>query len=322
VAGAASEHEVRDIGQSDVGGICGRVVARFGQRYIVALDAGDSAVAELAEVDALARGRRLQIVVGDQVRCSQEHGLHVIESIAPRRNLLFRADANRTKPLAANVDQIAIVFAAQPPPQPEFAWRALLAASAAGIASVAILNKTDLESGPALAALEELAHLGARVLRLSARTDPAGAAAQLQLVCHDRVTLFVGQSGMGKSTLLNLLIDAQLRTGALSRRGTHGRQTTTATRWFAYGPHGAVIDSPGFHEFGLSHLSAAELARSMSDFATVLPSCRFANCRHAEEPDCQVRAAVLRGDISRARYEFYRKLLAQEDRTPSVQPRR
>jgi ribosome biogenesis GTPase len=127
---------------------------------------------------------------------------------------------------------------------------------------------------------------------------------------------------MGKSTLLNLLIDAQLRTGALSRRGTQGRQTTTTTRWFAYGPHGAVIDSPGFHEFGLSHLSAAELARSMSDFATVLPSCRFANCRHAEEPDCQVRAAVQRGQISRARYEFYRKLLAQEHSTPSLQPRR
>jgi len=300
----------------------GRVVARFGQRYIVAIDAGELAGTRAVEVDAIARGRRLQVVVGDRVRCSQEHGSHVIEEVAPRRNLLFRADASRTKPLAANVDQIAIVFAAQPPSQPEFAWRALLAASAAGIASVAILNKTDLESSAALAALEELAGLGARVLRLSARADPAGAAAQLEVVCRDRVTLFVGQSGMGKSTLLNLLIDAQLRTGALSRRGTHGRQTTTVTRWFAFGPQGAVIDSPGFHEFGLSHLSAAELARSMPDFAADAPLCRFANCRHAEEPDCQVRAAVARGKINRARYEFYRKLLAQDEKTAAAQPRR
>lgn len=321
-AGVASERSVQGSGDADPTEISGRVVARFGQRYIVALDTGGSAVAGPVEVDAIARGRRLQVVVGDRVRCSQEHGSYVIESVTPRRNLLFRADKNRTKPLAANVDQIAIVFAAQPPPQPEFAWRALLAASAAGIASVAILNKTDLQSGTALAALEDLAGLGARVLRLSARADPAGAAAQLELVCRNRVTLFVGQSGMGKSTLLNLLIDAQLRTGALSRRGTHGRQTTTVTRWFSYGPEGAVIDSPGFHEFGLSHLSAAELAHAMPDFAAVSPSCRFANCRHAEEPGCQVRAAVERGDISRARYEFYRKLLAQDDSTGPAQLRR
>jgi len=321
-AGAASKRKVQGSDEAEGTGILGRVVARFGQRFTVALDAVASAAAEAAEVDAIARGRRLQVVVGDRVRCSQEHGSHVIESVVPRRNLLFRADANRTKPLAANVDQIAIVFAAQPPPQPEFAWRAMLAASAAEISAVAILNKTDLESSAALAALDELARLGARVLRLSARTDPAGAAAQLALVCRGRVTLFVGQSGMGKSTLLNLLIDARLRTGALSRRGTHGRQTTTVTRWFAYGSDGAVIDSPGFHEFGLSHLSAADLARSMPEFAAVSPSCRFTNCRHAEEPGCQVRAAVARGDIGLARYEFYRKVLALDNNSGGAHPRR
>lgn len=321
-AGAASERQVRGSTNANGSEISGRVVARFGKRYIVAIDVASSDCTGPVEVDAIARGRRMQVVVGDRVQCSQEHGSHVIESVAPRRNLLFRADANHTKPLAANVDQIAIVFAAQPPPQPHFAWRALLAASAAGIGSVAILNKIDLESDEALAALEKLASLGARVLRLSARADPVGAKAQLDLVCRDRVTLFVGQSGMGKSTLLNLLIDAQLRTGALSRRGTHGRQTTTVTRWFAYGPRGAVIDSPGFHEFGLSHLSANELAHSMPDFTAVSPSCRFANCRHAEEPGCQIRAAVERGEISLARYEFYRKLLTQDQGVASAQPRR
>lgn len=306
----------------------GRVVARFGQRYIVALEptaprlsrgAAAQGATSSGEVDAIGRGRHQDIVVGDLVSCSCEQQLHVVESVEARRNLLFRADANRTKPLAANVDQIAIVFAAQPPPQPEFVWRALLAARAAGIEAVAILNKIDLESGAAEAALEEVARLGARILRLSARTEPAAARALLERECGNRVTLFVGQSGMGKSTLLNLLIDSQLRTGALSRRGLHGRQTTTATRWFAFGDGGAVIDSPGFHEFGLAHLSAAELTRWMPDFAAVFasaaPPCRFADCRHAEEPGCRIRAAVERGAISRARYAFYRKLLAQEPGT-------
>ncbi|SPE35204.1 putative ribosome biogenesis GTPase RsgA [Burkholderiales bacterium] len=300
----------------------GRVVARFGSRYIVAVDraAGDTAAGQ--ELDAIGRGRRQDIVVGDRVHCSREQGLLVIEAVEPRRNLLFRADANRTKPLAANVDQIAIVFAAQPPPQPEFVWRALLAAAAAGVEPVAILNKIDLESAAALAALDEVARLGARVVRVSARGNPRGAAQQLEQVCRDRITLFVGQSGVGKSTLLNLLIGSELRTGVLSRRGTHGRQTTTATRWLAYGTRGAVIDSPGFHEFGLGHLSAAELARSMPDFAAVTQPCRFADCHHAEEPDCQVRAAVEDGQISRARYEFYRKLLAQDSGTMAAHSRK
>lgn len=307
----------------------GRVVARFGQRYIVALDDLPAAPtvaaaaiapgnASSAEVDAIGRGRHQDIVVGDRVLCSREPDLHVIETIAPRRNLLFRADAARTKPLAANVDQVAIVFAAQPPSQPEFLWRALLAARAAGIDALAILNKIDLE-GPAAeqaeAALREVARLGARTLRLSARKDPATARPLLEEQCRGRVTLFVGQSGMGKSSLLNLLIDSDLRIGALSRGGTHGRQTTTATRWFGYGSDGAVIDSPGFHEFGLEHLDVARLTQWLPDFAAITEPCRFADCRHAEEPDCRIREAVQAGAISAARYGFYRKLLAQEPGT-------
>jgi ribosome biogenesis GTPase len=284
----------------------GRVVARFGQRYIVALDVGAQ------EVDAVARGRHMDIVVGDRVHCSPQRELHVIESVEPRRNLLFRSDANRTKPLASNVDQIAIVFATQPPPQKEFVWRALLAARSAGVESIAILNKTDLESGGALAILHDIAALGGRVLRVSARADPQGTRALLLQHCAGRVTLFVGQSGMGKSTLLNLLIDAELRTGALSRRGTHGRQTTTATRWFALGDDGALIDSPGFHEFGLAHLAATQLMDWMPEFAAVQAPCRFADCRHAEEPGCQIRLAVAQGAISAERYAFFRKLCAQE----------
>jgi ribosome biogenesis GTPase len=116
---------------------------------------------------------------------------------------------------------------------------------------------------------------------------------------------------MGKSTMLNLLVGPQLRTGALSSDGRHGRQTTTSTHWFAFGDGGAVIDSPGFHEFGIAHVSATSLVEWMPDFAAADGGCRFANCRHAEEPDCAIRAAVAAGAISAERYAFYRKLLAQ-----------
>jgi ribosome biogenesis GTPase len=301
------------------GGSLGRVIAAFGRRYLVALDPPaepDAAQRQRnsplsLEVDALPRGRRMDVVVGDRVRCSRERDLYVIESVEARRNLLFRSDANRTKPLAANVGQIAIVFAAQPAPQREFIWRALLAARSAGVPALAILNKIDLPSAAAEAMLEEAAALGAVPVRVSARGNPEGARQALSAHCAGRATLLVGQSGMGKSTLLNLLIGAQARTGALTRRGAHGRQTTTATRWFDYAGSGALIDSPGFHEFGLAQLAAEDLFHWMPDLDAVAGACRFADCRHADEPGCRIRAAVQSGAVQAERYAFYRKLCAE-----------
>jgi ribosome biogenesis GTPase / thiamine phosphate phosphatase len=282
----------------------GRVVARFGPRFIVR-----SLTDTPADCDAVARGRRLDAVVGDRVRCSRERELLVIESVEARATLLFRSEGGRTKPLAANVDQVAIVFAPQPTPQREFLWRALLAARAAGVGAIALLNKVDLDCAAAGPMLDELATLGAQTLRVSARAAPEDTRTRLAALCAKRTTLFVGQSGMGKSTLLNLLVGAAARTGALSRHGTHGRQTTTATRWFEF-EGGAVIDSPGFQAFGLAHIAPADLPHLMPDLAAVEAPCRFADCRHGEEPGCQVRAALERGQIDPERYAFYRRLSA------------
>jgi ribosome biogenesis GTPase len=285
-----------------------RVVATFGRSSLV--QAADDPQA--AVLPATRRGRKGDVVVGDLVQCSCALDQATIEAIEPRRALLFRADQFRTKALAANIDQVAIVFAPQPPFNPFFIWRALLAAEAAGIASLLVLNKTDLDEGIELAreALVIGASLGVSTLAISARSRPDEARAALQDTLGGRATLLVGQSGMGKSSLLNLMVDANARTQEYSRRLNVGKQTTTASRWFnlpgALG--GALIDTPGFTAFGLAQLSLAQCAAAMPDFAPHLGACRFANCRHLNEPGCAVTAAVALGTVRPARHAFYRAL--------------
>jgi ribosome biogenesis GTPase len=289
-----------------------RVVATFGRHSLVR--AADSAAAPL--LIATRRGKRGDVVVGDLVRCTLDGEQAAIESIEPRRSLLFRADAHRVKELAANIDLMAIVFAPRPPFNPHFIWRALAAAQAAGIAALAVLNKTDIADGIDLAraALAQAARLGVATLAISAKATPAVARAQLAAATGGRATLLVGQSGMGKSTLLNLRVDANARTQEYSTRLNVGKQTTTASRWFdipAAEGGGALIDTPGFTAFGLSHLSLAQRAAALPDFVPFLGQCRFSDCRHLSEPDCAIRAAVKHGEVDAARYAFYAELAAE-----------
>lgn len=291
------------------------MIASFGRQYGVTSDAGDALL-------ATRRGKRGDVVVGDRVRCRPAgDGQAAIEAIEPRRSLLFRAEAWRTKELAANIDQVALVFAPRPSFNEWFLWRALVAATAARVASLVVLNKSDLPSDAASAALEVIARLGYATLQVSARHDAARTLRVLGERLHGQVTLLVGQSGMGKSTLLNLLVpDANARTAEFSTRLNVGKQTTTAARWFVLhgqletqtgafvGETGAVVDTPGFHEFGLAHLKGDDVAAAMPDLAPFTGSCRFSDCRHLDEPDCRVRNAVDAGSLAADRYAFYREL--------------
>jgi len=278
-----------------------RVVSVFGSRCAIELPDGTRA-------EAVRRGRRTEIAVGDRVSVSSEMGQMIIDSVAPRSSLLFRSDAQRTKVLAANVAQVAVVFAPQPRFRLHFLWRTLIAAAAARIEAVAVLNKTDLDCEAADRVLGGLRALGARCLRISARRDPQSAARALEREFRGRETLLVGQSGMGKSTILNLLVGATAPTQAISGRIQAGRHTTSASHWHALESGGAVIDTPGFHEFGLSHIPEVQLPSLMADLAPHATACRFGNCRHLHEPGCGVRAALAEGNIDADRYAFYESL--------------
>jgi ribosome biogenesis GTPase len=286
-----------------------RVVAGYGRHFLVEDGAG-------LLHEAQRRGKRGDVVIGDRVNCQRAAAAQAaIESILPRTSLLMRADGARSKALAANVDRVVVVFAPRPAFNERFVWRALLAAEAAGIAPLIVLNKTDLdEDGTGALALARLARLGYATLAVSAKAAPVLARTTLRATLGTASNLVVGQSGMGKSTLINLLVPrANARTQEYSTRLNLGRQTTTASRLFALEGGGDIIDTPGFQAFGLAHLDPQQLAAAMPEFVPLLGHCRFNDCRHLAEPDCAIRAAIADGAIDPARHCFYAELIGEMD---------
>jgi ribosome biogenesis GTPase len=290
----------------------GLVVAAHGRHFLVETPEGRRLLCH-------PRGKKSDCVVGDRVRWQPAGDEGVIEHLEPRRNLLFRQDEWRTKSFAANLDQILVLVAGEPMFSESQLSRALIAAESAGIPALIGLNKTDLAA--AELARERLAPyraMGVELLELSLRTRGDDAESVLQPRLHGRTTLVLGPSGTGKSTLINRMVPAaEAEVGEISQALNSGKHTTTSTRWYWLDEarESALIDSPGFQEFGMRHIEAAQLAMLMPDLKAHASDCRFYNCTHRQEPGCGVRAAVERGEIAASRYRIYNELYEELSQT-------
>ncbi|TCK42902.1 ribosome biogenesis GTPase [Paraburkholderia sp. BL8N3] len=288
-------------------GIEGTVIAAHGRHYLVAPADGG------AMLQCFPRGKRSEVAVGDRVtyeRSSADQG--VIVRIGERRNLLYRSDQFKSKLFAANLDQLLIVLATEPHFSEDLLGRALIAAEAHELEPLIVLNKIDVEAALPFARkrLAPYRELGYTVIELSAKAAPGAVHPQLDARLKGRATLLLGQSGMGKSTLVNILVpDAEAATREISTALNSGRHTTTFTRLYPLPGSGALIDSPGFQEFGLHHLSEGQLERAFADFRPFLGKCRFYNCHHLHEPGCAILEAVDEGKIAPERHALYAQLV-------------
>lgn len=243
----------------------------------------------------------------------------VVEAILPRDNYFVRTDERRRKhPVAANLDQVAIIIAMRPLPSQDLLERYLLAVHNLGIKPLIVLNKIDLDTADddRLARIEVLTHLpdyqalGYDVIFTSCVTEPGikGLRAHLE----GKTSILVGQSGVGKSSLINELIpDLDIQTRALSDTTGKGTHTTTSTMLYEFGDNGHLIDSPGVWEFGIWKLDNLELAEGFVEFKPFLGQCKFNNCLHNTEPGCAIKQAAADGHILDWRYRSYLRLLKQ-----------
>lgn len=281
----------------------GTVVAAFGRHYEVELDGGEL-------ITGFPLGKKSPYACGDQVELEiAGPGQGQILRHLPRSSLLYRSDDYRQKLIAANTTQLILVVATEPAFSDELLTRALVAAEHDHLRMLIVLNKCDLAGRvpAARAALANYVALGYPVLELCAKQDVT----PLRAYLSGQTSVLVGQSGMGKSTLINTLVpDAAAATREISAALNSGKHTTTHARCYRLDAESRIIDSPGLQEFGLAHLSRQEIAAAFREFRPYVGQCRFRNCKHEAEPDCALKNAVETGQVSARRLEFFCRIAA------------
>jgi ribosome biogenesis GTPase len=293
-----------------------QVVAAFGRQVLVR-DA-DGTVRE-----ARPRGRRLDIVCGDRVRCEHDarHDETLVVEVLPRHGALYRSNARgRAEPVVANISRLIAVVAPAPAPDLFVVDRYLAAAASSGIGALVLLNKADLpERAQLRAALEPYAAAGYPLLEC--RRDVPESVAALAEALRGQTGVLVGQSGVGKSSLVSALLpDVDIATNSLDR-DLEGRHTTTASRLYDLPGGGTLIDSPGVRDFAPAIDALEPRSLGFIEIDQLAPGCRFLDCRHMREPGCAVIAAVESGRLDARRYESYRRLRRLFEELGATRPR-
>ncbi len=282
------------------------VVAGYGRQCLARLDSGELLRCQV-------RGRQIQPVCGDRVqfaRSSADQG--IIEALAPRTNEFSRAVHYRRKVVAANFSQVVILVACEPSFSDELICRMLVVAEQSGLPTVIVLNKVDLveQRERALGLLSPFRGLGYPLVELAGIVDVA----PLRPYLSGHRSLFTGQSGMGKSTLVKALVpDADVKIREISAFLDAGKQTTTGSRLYTVAQGTEIIDSPGLAEFGLAGMDYLHVVKGFREFALYRGKCRFQNCRHLNEPGCAIRAAGESGAIHPRRLLLYQRIVIAEE---------
>ncbi|WP_354622876.1 small ribosomal subunit biogenesis GTPase RsgA [Psychromonas sp. MME2] len=292
----------------------GVVISRFGQHADIEDEKGN------IERCNLRRGVK-SLVTGDRVvwRAGNEsfHGISgVVEAVHPRKTVLTRPDYyDGIKPIAANIDHIIIVSSVAPEFSRNIIDRYLVACEDIGITPIIVLNKSDLldpESAKIIdKELQSYRDIGYRVIYSSMLGDGLS---ELKGAMKDKVNIFVGQSGVGKTSLLNMLLpEVQALTGEISENSGLGKHTTTTARLYHFADGGDLIDSPGIREFSLWHLEPERITSGFIEFREYIGTCRFRDCKHKTDPGCALVNAVAEGKINDARYQSFIRILETMD---------
>ncbi len=290
-----------------------RVVANHGTELTLATQSGE-------RISATPKKKLGLIVTGDLVHWNpEEHGNARVTKVVERHGTLARADRlGAAKPIATNVSLLLVVTAPKPPFDTLLIDRYCIAAHNIGAEIAVVINKQDLldtESAPVADEIESTyKSIGYPVVRCSVKQEQG--LDSIQSILVNEVSILVGQSGVGKSSLLNALLPEQgIKTGPLSVASGLGRHTTTVTNWYDLPTGGAIIDSPGVRQFSLEHLGNVDIQAGFREISELSAGCKFNDCTHHHEPSCAVLDAVNEGDISKRRYDHFQQLIRGDEST-------